>query len=90
MHRAILIIPGTGGGVDVAGYFRAAWLRRSGLARQIKTSSFNSASFQDYANRRQCEIAGVYHDTMSGASASRPGLNQLMDDARAPVFSHPQ
>jgi DNA invertase Pin-like site-specific DNA recombinase len=38
---------------------------------------------QDYANRHQWEIAQVYQDTISGASASRPGLNQLMDDARA-------
>jgi putative DNA-invertase from lambdoid prophage Rac len=38
---------------------------------------------QDYATRHQWEIIHVYQDTISGASASRPGLNQLMDDARA-------
>jgi len=38
---------------------------------------------QDYATRHQWEIAHVYQDAISGASASRPGLNQLMDDARA-------
>ena len=38
---------------------------------------------QEYATRHQWEIATVYHDTISGSSASRPGLNLLMDDARA-------
>jgi putative DNA-invertase from lambdoid prophage Rac len=38
---------------------------------------------QDYATRHQWEITQVYQDTISGASASRPGLNQLMDEARA-------
>src|SRR4030088_2084520 len=37
----------------------------------------------DYAARHQWEIDQVYRDTISGSSASRPGLNQLMDDARA-------
>jgi DNA invertase Pin-like site-specific DNA recombinase len=38
---------------------------------------------QEYAARHQWEIAQIYQDTISGASAIRPGLNQLMDDARA-------
>jgi len=38
---------------------------------------------QDYATRHQWEITQVYQDVISGSSVSRPGLNQLMDDARA-------
>jgi len=38
---------------------------------------------QDYAARHQWEISQVYQDVISGASVSRPGLNELMDDARA-------
>src|SRR5262249_40186910 len=38
---------------------------------------------QEYADRHAWAIVRVYQDIISGASASRPGLNQLMDDARA-------
>ena len=38
---------------------------------------------QEYAARHQWEIVEVYQDTISGTSASRPALNQLMDDARS-------
>ena len=38
---------------------------------------------QDYAIRHQWEIVQIYQDTISGSSVSRPGLNQLMEDARA-------
>ena len=37
---------------------------------------------QDYATRHQWEIAQIYQDIISGASASRPGLSQLIDGAR--------
>ena len=36
----------------------------------------------EYISRRGWELAGVYQDQMSGAKASRPGLDRLMEDAR--------
>ena len=37
---------------------------------------------EEYVERRGWELAGVYQDQMSGAKASRPGLDQLIADAR--------
>jgi DNA invertase Pin-like site-specific DNA recombinase len=39
-----------------------------------------------YADRQGWELAEIYQDVISGAKASRPGLNRLMDDARARKF----
>ena len=41
---------------------------------------------QDYATRQGWEIVETYQDTISGAKASRPGLNRLMADAMARKF----
>ena len=41
---------------------------------------------QDYATRQGWEIVDTYQDVISGAKASRPGLGQLMLDARARTF----
>jgi DNA invertase Pin-like site-specific DNA recombinase len=38
---------------------------------------------QDYADRQGWQIVETYQDTISGAKASRPGLNRLMGDAMA-------
>jgi predicted site-specific integrase-resolvase len=38
---------------------------------------------QDYADRQGWEIVETYQDTISGAKASRPGLNRLTADAMA-------
>jgi DNA invertase Pin-like site-specific DNA recombinase len=40
----------------------------------------------EYVERRGWELAGVYQDTMSGAKASRPGLDALLADARQRRF----
>src|SRR5215472_9296408 len=60
---------------------------RVGLYLRVSTADQNQElqlrELQEYATRHQWEIAQVYQDTISGASASRPGLNQLLDDARA-------
>ena len=42
---------------------------------------------QDYANRQGWEIVETYQDAISGAKASRPGLNNLMAGARARKFT---
>ncbi len=41
---------------------------------------------QAYADRHSWPIVETYQDIMSGAKASRPGLNRLMLDARARKF----
>jgi DNA invertase Pin-like site-specific DNA recombinase len=41
---------------------------------------------QEYAPRQGWEITETYRDVISGAKASRPGLNRLMDDARVRKF----
>ena len=60
---------------------------RVGLYLRVSTADQNQElqlrELQEYAARHQWEIAQTYQDTVSGVSASRPGLNQLMDDARA-------
>ena len=38
---------------------------------------------QEYADRHGWGAAQIYKDTISGGLASRPGLNQLLDDAKA-------
>jgi DNA invertase Pin-like site-specific DNA recombinase len=40
----------------------------------------------EYVERRGWELAGTYQDTMSGAKANRPGLDNLMADARQRRF----
>ena len=40
----------------------------------------------DYVQRRGWELSGVYQDQISGAKASRPGLDKLMADARQRRF----
>ena len=42
---------------------------------------------QEYAARQGWEIVETYQDTISGAKASRPGLNRLMADAMARKFA---
>jgi DNA invertase Pin-like site-specific DNA recombinase len=41
---------------------------------------------QDYAGRQGWQIVETYPDTISGAKASRPGLNRLMADAMSRKF----
>jgi putative DNA-invertase from lambdoid prophage Rac len=40
----------------------------------------------EYVERRGWQLASVYQDQISGAKASRPGLDQLMADARRQRF----
>ena len=57
---------------------------------RVSTADQNSElqlrDLQDYANRQGWEIIETYQDVVSGAKASRPGLNQLMLDAMARKF----
>src|SRR5262252_7034325 len=55
----------------------------SGVSTTDQNQELQRRELEDYAARHEWEVAHVYQDTISGASASRPGLNLLMDDARA-------
>jgi DNA invertase Pin-like site-specific DNA recombinase len=51
-----------------------------------QTNTIQVAELKDYVDRRGWTLASVYQDQMSGAKASRPGLDQLMTDARCRRF----
>src|SRR5579859_1801033 len=71
---------------------------RSSDEQQMKTAIYARVSTSDQTNaiqvrelteyvaRRGWDLAGVYQDQMSGATASRPGLDQLISDARRRKF----
>jgi len=64
---------------------------RAGIYARVSTSDQNPElqirEIQDYASRQGWEIVETYQDTISGAKASRPGLNSLMADARRRKFN---
>jgi len=64
--------------------------KKAAVYARVSTAEQNSdlqlREIQDYANRQGWEIAETYQDTISGAKASRPGLNRLMADAMARKF----
>ena len=51
-----------------------------------QTNTIQVRELKEYVERRGWQIAGIYQDQMSGAKASRPGLDQLMADARLRKF----
>lgn len=51
-----------------------------------QTNVIQVSELKDYIERRGWTLANVYQDQMSGAKASRPGLDQLMADARSRQF----
>ena len=51
-----------------------------------QTNAIQVRELKEYVERRGWELVGVYQDQMSGAKASRPGLDQLMADARRRKF----
>jgi DNA invertase Pin-like site-specific DNA recombinase len=51
-----------------------------------QTNTIQIRELEAYAERRGWQSARVYQDQMSGARASRPGLDQLMSDARLRKF----
>src|SRR5579862_4773962 len=51
-----------------------------------QTNAIQVRELEEYVERRGWALAGVYQDQMSGAKASRPGLDQLMADARRRKF----
>jgi putative DNA-invertase from lambdoid prophage Rac len=57
---------------------------------RVSTADQNNAiqihELKEYVERRGWELTSVYQDQMCGAKASRPGLDQLMADARRRKF----
>jgi putative DNA-invertase from lambdoid prophage Rac len=51
-----------------------------------QTNTIQVRERREYAERRNWEVAGIYQDQMSGAKASRPGIDQLMAAARLRKF----
>lgn len=51
-----------------------------------QTNTIQVRELNEYVERRGWEVVGIYQDQMSGAKASRPGLDQLMADARLRKF----
>ena len=51
-----------------------------------QTNAIQIRELKEYVERRGWELAGSYQDQMSGAKASRPGVDQLMADARRRKF----
>jgi DNA invertase Pin-like site-specific DNA recombinase len=63
---------------------------RAAIYARVSTSDQTNAiqirELTEYVGNRGWELAGTYQDHMSGAKASRPGLDQLMADARRRKF----
>src|SRR5205085_7892196 len=51
-----------------------------------QTNAIQIRELTEYVERRGWTLAGVYQDQMSGAKASRPGLDKLMGEARLRNF----
>jgi DNA invertase Pin-like site-specific DNA recombinase len=61
----------------------AIYLRVSTLDQHPETQLYD---LQQLAQQRQFEIVATYEDRISGAKARRPGLDQMMKDARRRHF----
>jgi len=70
--------------VDALHPMRAAIYTRVSTADQ--NPELQLREIQDHATRQGWEIVETYQDIVSGAKASRPGLNRLMADAMARKF----
>jgi putative DNA-invertase from lambdoid prophage Rac len=62
---------------------------RTAIYGRVSTTDQNCNQLRDlqkYAVRQNWSVVEIYQDVISGAKASRPGLNRLMTDARARKF----
>ncbi len=64
--------------------------KRAAIYTRVSTADQNPElqlrEIRDYTARQGWEIVDTYQDIISGANASRPGLNRLMADAMARKF----
>jgi len=56
------------------------------VSSKDQDNKIQTRELTEYVERRGWELAGVYQEQMSGAKASRPGLDRLMADARRRKF----
>jgi putative DNA-invertase from lambdoid prophage Rac len=63
---------------------------KAAIYARVSTSDQNNAiqtrELTEYVDRRGWQLAGIYQDQISGAKASRPGLDKLIADARQRRF----
>jgi hypothetical protein len=63
---------------------------RTAIYARVSTADQNCElqlrELQDYVDRHGWQISETYQDIISGAKASRPGLNRLITDAQARKF----
>jgi DNA invertase Pin-like site-specific DNA recombinase len=63
---------------------------RTAIYTRVSTADQNSEvqlrDLKEYVTRQGFTLTETYQDIISGAKASRPGLNRLMEDARARKF----
>ena len=63
---------------------------RAAIYARVSTADQHNAiqvrELTEYIERRGWELAGIYQDQISGAKASRPGLDKLMADAHQRRF----
>jgi DNA invertase Pin-like site-specific DNA recombinase len=63
---------------------------RAAIYARVSTADQHNAvqlrELTEYVQRRGWELAGMYQDQISGAKATRPGLDKLMSDARQRRF----
>jgi putative DNA-invertase from lambdoid prophage Rac len=63
---------------------------KAAIYARVSTADQHNAiqvrELSEHVQRREWELAGVYQDQISGAKASRPGLDKLMTDARQRRF----
>jgi len=64
----------------------AADVRVSTLDQNVRLQTLE---LREYSGRQGWDIMATYDDVMSGAKTSRPGLNRLMEDAKARKFRLP-
>lgn len=61
-------------------------LRRAGLYVRVSTEDQRTESQErqltEYVDRRGWKLHKIYRDKISGATASRPGLDELLRDCR--------
>jgi putative DNA-invertase from lambdoid prophage Rac len=63
---------------------------RAAIYARVSTADQNCKmqirELNDFVAKQGWEVIETYHDVISGAEANRPGLNRLMEDARAGKF----
>ncbi len=63
---------------------------KAAIYARVSTTDQNAElqirELSDYATKQGWEAVATYQDTVSGAKASRPALNRLMNDARVRKF----